>query len=204
MSLRFRSFGAIPSDAFLQLCGLKYSCSSLWFSFQICRLIVLHWGWFWSPGNIWQCLETFLTTFGGCYWHLGFPDSSVGKKFTCNAGDPRSIPRLGKSPGEGKGYPLQHSCLENPMDRSGRLQFMGLQRVGHDWMTSLSIVQLGRMIEKHKGFMFLVELALLSKVGLCGNSFKFIDTLHKVQPKFNPKLISKQTFLYWFITESDR
>ena len=68
----------------------------------------------------------------------------------------------------------------------------------------LDIVQLGRMIEKHKGFIFLVELALLSKVGSCGNSFKFIDAVHKVQQKFNPKLISKQTFLYWFITKSDR
>ena len=38
----------------------------------------------------------------------GFPDSSVGKESTCNAGDPGSIPRLGRSPGEGKGYPLQY------------------------------------------------------------------------------------------------
>ena len=39
----------------------------------------------------------------------GFPDSSVGEEFACNAGDLSSIPRLGKSPGEGIGYPLQHS-----------------------------------------------------------------------------------------------
>ena len=43
----------------------------------------------------------------------GFPDSSVGKESTCNAGDPRLIPGLGRSPGEGKGYPLQYSDLEN-------------------------------------------------------------------------------------------
>ena len=36
---------------------------------------------------------------------------------SCNVGDLGSIPRLGRSPGEGKGYPLQHSCLENPTDR---------------------------------------------------------------------------------------
>ena len=36
----------------------------------------------------------------------GFPDSSVGKKFACNAGDPSSIPGLGRSPEEGIGYPL--------------------------------------------------------------------------------------------------
>ena len=49
--------------------------------------------------------------------HMGFPQSSVSKESACNAGDPGSIPRLGRSPGEGKGNPLQHSCLENPMDR---------------------------------------------------------------------------------------
>ena len=39
----------------------------------------------------------------------GFPDSSVGKESTCNAGDPSSIPGWGRSPGEGIGYPLQYS-----------------------------------------------------------------------------------------------
>ena len=39
----------------------------------------------------------------------GFPDSSVGKESTCNAGDPNSIPGLKRSPGEGIGYPLQYS-----------------------------------------------------------------------------------------------
>ena len=47
---------------------------------------------------------------------LGFPDSSVGKESTCNVGDLGSIPALGRSPGEGKGYPLQYSGLENSMD----------------------------------------------------------------------------------------
>ena len=47
---------------------------------------------------------------------LGFPGSSVGKESTCNSGDPRSIPGLGRCPGEGKGYPLQYSGLENSMD----------------------------------------------------------------------------------------
>ena len=44
---------------------------------------------------------------------LGFPDSSVGKESTCNAGDPGSIPALGRSAGEGIGYPLQYFGLEN-------------------------------------------------------------------------------------------
>ena len=46
----------------------------------------------------------------------GFPHSSVGKKSACNAGDSGSIPGSGRSPGEGKGYPLQHSGLKNSMD----------------------------------------------------------------------------------------
>ena len=40
---------------------------------------------------------------------LGFPHSSVGKESACNAGDPSLSPGLGRSPGEGKGYPLQYS-----------------------------------------------------------------------------------------------
>ena len=48
--------------------------------------------------------------------NLGFPDSSVGKESAHNAGDLGSIPGLGTSPGEGKGYPLQYSVLENSMD----------------------------------------------------------------------------------------
>ena len=42
--------------------------------------------------------------------------SSAGKESSCNAGNLGSIPGLGRSPGEEKGYPLQYSCLENPMD----------------------------------------------------------------------------------------
>ena len=38
-------------------------------------------------------------------------------KSSCNAGDPGSIPRLRRSPGEGNGNPLQYSCLENSVDR---------------------------------------------------------------------------------------
>ena len=48
---------------------------------------------------------------------MGFPGGSDGKESACNAGDPDSIPELGRSPGEGKGYPPQYSCLENPVDR---------------------------------------------------------------------------------------
>ena len=46
----------------------------------------------------------------------GFSGSSAGKESVCNAGDPGSIPGLERSPGEGKGYPLQYSDLESSMD----------------------------------------------------------------------------------------
>jgi len=55
----------------------------------------------------------FLTMFFG---GRAFPCGSAGKESTCNAGDLGSIPGLGRSPGEGKGYPLQYSGLENSMD----------------------------------------------------------------------------------------
>ena len=48
---------------------------------------------------------------------LGFPCSSVSKESACSAGDPGSIPGLGRSPGEGNGNPIQYPCLENLMDR---------------------------------------------------------------------------------------
>ena len=60
---------------------------------------------------------------------LGFPCGSAGKESACNAGDLGLIPGLGRSPWEGKGYPLQYSGLENSTD------CMGSQRVGHDWAT---------------------------------------------------------------------
>ena len=49
---------------------------------------------------------------------LGFPCGSANKESTCNVRDLGSIPRLERSPGEGKGYPLQYSGLKNSMDCS--------------------------------------------------------------------------------------
>ena len=48
---------------------------------------------------------------------IAFPGGSHGKESACNAVDLALIPGLGRSPGEGNGYPLQYSCLENSMDR---------------------------------------------------------------------------------------
>jgi len=48
--------------------------------------------------------------------YLGFPCGSAGKESACNEGELGLIPGLGRSPGEGKGYLLQYSVLEDSMD----------------------------------------------------------------------------------------
>ena len=50
------------------------------------------------------------------YRPMGFPGGSDGKASACSVGDLYSIPGLGRSPGEGKGYPLQYYGLENSVD----------------------------------------------------------------------------------------
>ena len=62
------------------------------------------------------------------YIDAGFPDGSVGKESACNVGDLSLIPGVGRSPGEGKGYPLQYSGLENSMD----CIVHGVTKAGHD------------------------------------------------------------------------
>ena len=65
-------------------------------------------------------LHEYLLSFSICYGiNTRLSGGSVGKESTCNAGDAGdvgSVPRSGKSPGEGSGNQLQYSCLEDPMD----------------------------------------------------------------------------------------
>ena len=66
----------------------------------------------------------------------GFTCSSVNKESACNAGDLGFIPGSGRPPGEGNGYPLQDSCLENPMDRGAwKAAVHGVARLGHNLAT---------------------------------------------------------------------
>ena len=68
---------------------------------------------------------------------MGFSGCSVGKESACNVRDPHSVPGWGRSPGEGNGYTVQNSCLENSMEEEpGGLQYSGQQRVGHKRMTN--------------------------------------------------------------------
>ena len=57
---------------------------------------------------------------------MGFPGGSADKESTYNAGDQGSIPALGRSPGEGKGYPLQYSGMDAPSDVPGTCTVPGL------------------------------------------------------------------------------
>ena len=66
-----------------------------------------------------RCLQRFRgkVVIFSCLDGSNIPGGSDSKASVCNAGDPGSIPGLGRSPGEGNGNPLQDYCLENPMDR---------------------------------------------------------------------------------------
>ena len=70
-------------------------------------------------------------------WMLGFPGGSDSKASACSAGDLGLIPGLGRSSGEGNDNPLQNRTCVPWMEEPDRLQSMGSQRVGHDWVTSL-------------------------------------------------------------------
>ena len=77
-------------------------------NFSTDRVGGMVWGWF-------KHVTFILLSFILLYFK-GFPCGSAGKESSCNAGDLGSIPGLGRSPGEGKGYPLWYSGLENSMD----------------------------------------------------------------------------------------
>ena len=78
--------------------------------------------------NLLQHHSSKASIFSALSFLYNFPGGSDGKVSAYNAGDLGSIPGLGRSPGEGKGYLLQYSALENSM----HCIVCGLQRVGHD------------------------------------------------------------------------
>ena len=74
---------------------------------------------------------------------------SVGKESVCNAGDPGSVPELGRSPGEGNGNPLQYFCLGNLMDRGAwQATVYGVTRIEHDLVTKPTYFEI--IDSKHK------------------------------------------------------
>ena len=84
----------------------------------------------------WHAWQPHAPTFTDYFKTL--PGSSTGKESACNVGDLSSIPELWRSPGEGNGYLLQYSGLENSMaiySPWGCKESVGLQRVRHNWAT---------------------------------------------------------------------
>ena len=83
------------------------------------RLAQLITGWG-DRSRLWEIVSEehfwILSIDSGSWWHR-FSVVSDGKEYAYNAGDLGSVPGSGRCPGEGNGYPLQYSCLENSMDR---------------------------------------------------------------------------------------
>ena len=84
--------------------------------------------------------------------YTGLPWLISGKESTCNAGDLGSIPGSGRSTGEGNGYPLQYSCLDNSIDRGA--WWATIHGVTKSWMTerltvSLSLTRSTQWNQRH-------------------------------------------------------
>ena len=90
---------------------------------------------------------------------MDFPGVSDSKESICNAGDPSSIPGSGRTPGEGNGYPVHNSCLENSKDRGAwQVTVHGVAKTST--FTSLSMAS----IVPHR-------LALITCIGLSSMCF---------------------------------
>ena len=72
---------------------------------------------------------------------------SDGKKFACTARDLNLIPRSERSPGEGNGYPLQCSCLENP---HGQRSLVGYSPWGHKELDATEMTNIDHLTKYHK------------------------------------------------------
>ena len=78
-----------------------------------------------------------------------FLDGSDGEGSACNAGDPSSIPGLGRSPREGNGNPLQYSCLKNSMER-GAWWATGYSPWGHKESATTGVINTFTVVKKKK------------------------------------------------------
>ena len=97
--------------------GPALNFTTLWWEWKMMQLL---WKWIWQSFSFSFFFPIKVThTHTHTHTHiyiLGFPCGSAGKETACNVGDQSSTPGLGKSPGDGKGYPLQYSGLENSVD----------------------------------------------------------------------------------------
>ena len=101
-----------------------YPCTLFFTTFQVSRVPASQWIWHHSLTSNTHSLDFFAYS----YVSILYSSPSLGKASAYNVGDPGSIPRSGRSPGEGDGNPLQYSCLESPWtENPGRLQSTGSQ-----------------------------------------------------------------------------
>ena len=102
------------------------------------------------------------------------PGGSGSKESSCNAGDPGSTPRLGRSPGEGKGNPLQYSRLENSMDRGAwRAMVHGVAK-SWTWLSDFSL-------STHTLFTMISTVTLFSKTAKSSSTFQSSLQINKWQ-----------------------
>ena len=111
-----------------------------------------------------MCLIRFFLNLSFKYYHFirhntlecTLPGGSDGKASACNAGDPGSIPGSGRSPGERNGNPLQHSCLENPMDGGATVHGVAKSQT---WPSNFTFWSIGRNV-----FIFTAPFSSLNQI----------------------------------------
>ena len=83
---------------------------------------------------------------------VGLPRGLSGKEFTCNAGDTGLIPASGRFPGGGHGYPLQYSCLDNPIDRGAwqaTVHRVAKSQTQLKWLSTHACMHVCMYIDRH-------------------------------------------------------
>ena len=121
--------------------------------------------------------------------YTGLPWLLSGKESTCNAGDLGSTPGSGRTPGEGNGYLLQYSCLDNSIDRGA--WWATIHGVTKSWMTerlTLSLTRSTQWNQRHRP----QEQQLNIKQ-------HFINLKVRIKKKNNFKLKLTSTGNYWYI-----
>ena len=136
----------------------------------------------------------FLSTSHCRYWHRHWPIYVLILCHGCNAGDPGSIPGLGRSPEEENDNPLQYSCLETPWtEEPGGLESMGPPREGHDRMTNNTAYygnackqnslclpvycysQQVKCLDHSSWFIVGAQLIFVGRMGECGSWLQSLD-----------------------------
>ena len=155
---------SLQNEHFCPCYGIKSfqaaKCEWDWSRLSHALAVPAHLTWSWTPPRV-KCLGSRPSQPIPTYcldrqllllpWpSMSFPGDSDNKESACNAGDPGSVPGWGRSPGEGNGYPLPYSCLENPMDRGAwQATFHGVAKSRaqlsdyHKW-PSLAAAHLGQ------------------------------------------------------------